>query len=114
MRSKDNFEVWLNDIVESAKLIEGYIASLSKEEFFNSDEKQDSVAHRLAIIGEAVQNLPQEFKSQYHNVPWAKAAAMRNVLIHEYFDVEEDLLWKTLTESLPEFKKQIQELLQEK
>jgi len=111
MRGNNNFEVWLHDIVESAILIEGYIGHLSREEFFNSVEKQDSVARRLAIIGEAVQRLPEDFKNRHPEIPWAKAAGMRNVLIHEYFDVDDDLVWKTLTESLPEFKRAIEQLI---
>ena len=113
MRKNSEVRVWLHDIVESISLIEGYIAGLSQEELFNSIEKQDSVARRLAIIGEAVQHIPEDFKNSLPNVAWAKAAGMRNILVHEYFDVENDLVWKTLNKSLPEFKKQIEQLIKD-
>jgi uncharacterized protein with HEPN domain len=111
MRDSKDPLVWLNDIVESADLIQSYIAGVPEEEFFASTEKQDSVARRLEIIGEAVKNLPEEFKAKHPHVAWSKAAGMRNVLIHEYFDVDHDITWDTLQNHLPVFKQAVQKLM---
>ncbi len=98
MRDRKSPSVWLADIVKSIGLIEEYTAGISQEDFFSSPEKQDAVFRRLEIIGEAVQKLPDEFRAKHPDVPWHKAAGMRNVLIHEYFDVDEDIAWDTLKE----------------
>src|SRR3989344_8245772 len=114
MRDNNDNLVWLADIIQSIDLIAQYIGNLDAEKFFNTDylEKQDAVAKRLEIIGEAVKNLSDDFKNIHPEIPWHKAAAMRNILIHEYFDIDHDLIWKTLTESLPEFKTAIVKLNQ--
>jgi uncharacterized protein with HEPN domain len=113
MRDNRDNKVWLLDIIESADLVALYITDISEEDFFESKEKQDSVIRRLEIIGEAVKNLPEDFKNRYSKIPWASAAAMRNVLIHEYFDVDLDVAWDTLKNDLPKFKQQIVDLMKE-
>jgi uncharacterized protein with HEPN domain len=112
MRDNKDSQVWLRDILESADLIELYLSGIDENEFFNSAEKQDAVIRRLGIIGEAIKNLPEDFKKQHPEISWNKAAGMRNILIHEYFDVDLDIAWNTLKNDLPVFKKAIQELIQ--
>ncbi len=113
MRDKaDNF-VWLKDIIDSIDLIDGYIANITKEELFHSEEKQDAVVRRLEIIGEAIKNLPENFKAQYPHIAWKKAAGMRNIIVHEYFDVDVNITWNVLKQHLPELKKAIEKLIQD-
>jgi len=69
------------------------------------------VIRRLEIIGEAVKNLPADFKKKKSSIPWQNIAGMRDFLIHEYFGVDLDLVWQTVKKDLPEFKKQILKLL---
>jgi len=112
MRDNKDNQVWLRDIIESADLIELYLFGIDESKFFSSIEKQDSIIRRLGIIGEAIKNLSEDFKMQHPKIVWSKAAGMRNILIHEYFDVDLDIAWSTLKNDLPLVKKAIQELLQ--
>jgi len=64
----------------------------------------------LEIIGEAVRNLPQDFKEKYPNVPWKEIAGMRNKLIHEYFGVNYGIIWRTVKEDIPRLGTQINEI----
>ena len=82
--------VYIDDIRDSIEAIKRYTAGLTKEDFFNSTEKQDAVYRRLELIGEAANRLPDEFRSQYHRIPWNKIIGMRNVLIHEYDSIDLD------------------------
>jgi len=52
------------------------------------------------IIGEAAANIPEDFQEQHPDIPWYQMKGMRNVLIHEYFGVDKDVLWKTVQEDL--------------
>lgn len=112
MRAKADNLLWLKDIVDSINLIESYIANLTEEEFFDSEEKQDAVVRRLEIIGEAVKNLPEDFKARHPGIAWKEVAGMRNVLLHEYFDVDMQITWNALKNHLPKFKKSIEQLIE--
>ena len=81
------------------------------EKLYKDIKSQDAVIRRLEIIGEAVKNLPADFKKKKSSIPWQNIAGMRDFLIHEYFGVDLDLVWQTVKKDLPEFKKQILKLL---
>ena len=92
--------VYIDDIRDSIKAIRSYTAGLTKEEFFNSTEKQDAIYRRLEVIGEAANRLPDKFKKQYPQVPWHKIVGMRNVLIHEYDSIDLDRVWETIQKDI--------------
>lgn len=103
--------VFLEHIRESLLLIEQYTNGVEQETFLDDIQLQDSVYRRLEIIGEAVKNLPMEFRSHHQHIPWKRIAGLRDVLIHQYFGVDAKLTWSLLQEGLPEFKEQIEALL---
>jgi uncharacterized protein with HEPN domain len=92
--------VYIDDIRDSIEAIKIYTGGLTKEEFFNSTEKQDAVYRRLAVIGEAANRLPDEFRNQYPQVPWHKIVGMRNVLIHEYDSIDLERVWETIQKDI--------------
>ncbi|PIT90286.1 MAG: hypothetical protein COU22_03050 [Candidatus Komeilibacteria bacterium CG10_big_fil_rev_8_21_14_0_10_41_13] len=100
-------ELFLEDIIESIKLIEKYSKGLDYAKFMRSTDSQDAVVRRLEIIAEACKNLPKEIKADYPEVPWRKINGIRNRIAHEYFGIDEKIVWQTVKEDLPEFKKQI-------
>jgi uncharacterized protein with HEPN domain len=106
--------IFLNHILESIEAIEKYMVNISAKEFLEDEEKQDAVIRRLEIIGEAVKNIPEEYKEDHAEIAWSKAMGTRNILIHHYFGVDLDIVWYTVTNSLPEFKKQISDLINHK
>ncbi len=103
--------VFLKHILESIEWIEKDIQGLTEEEFLKNVPIQDAVFRRLEIIGEAVGNLSDDFKEEHSDISWNKAMATRNILIHNYFGVDLNIVWDTVTQSLPEFKEQIKNLL---
>ena len=105
-------QVYLEDIIESSNRISEYIKGKSRVDFEDDFELQDAVVRRLEIIGEAIKHLPQEFRDQHPDIAWRKATGMRDILIHNYDDIEFDQVWLTITEVLPAFKEQIKDLLE--
>lgn len=102
--------IFLQHILESIELIEKRIEGASYEKFIKDVDLQDMTIRRLEIIGEAVRNLPKEFRDEYSDIDWQDAADMRSALIHGYFTVDLDVVWDTISNDLPVFKNQIIEL----
>lgn len=103
--------VFLRHILDSIEAIEEYTEDCSEEEFLDLREKQDAVVRRVEIIGEAVRNIPPDFREQHPHIPWKKIAGMRDKLVHEYFGVDFELVWEVVKNDLPPFKEQVEELL---
>lgn len=104
-------ETFLEHILESIVRIEEYVSGVSKEQFESSLKIQDAVLRRLEIIGEAVKNLPIDFKEKYPDIPWKKIAGTRDFLTHEYFDVDTELVWEIIGKDLQDLKSKISKIL---
>jgi len=106
-------KIFLQHILESIEILEGYVNGISEHDFINSIEKQDLAARRLEIIGEAVKNLPNSFRKKYPNIEWTEIAGARDVLIHAYFNVDPNLLWKIVKNDIPKLKNEVKIILKE-
>jgi len=108
--SKRGDKLYFEDIVNSIEKIEGYVEGMDFESFSNDFKTIDAVVRNLSVIGEAVNNLSEKIKSDNTNIPWNEIIGMRNKIIHEYFGVDEEILWKTIKEDLPEFRKLLKKI----
>lgn len=106
--SKRSPKLYLEDIVNSISKIEDYIKDMSSDSFSNNHMVVDAVVRNLEIIGEAARNMPEEFTDKHTDIPWQEMVSMRNKIIHVYFGVDNDILWKTIKEDLPKLKKQME------
>lgn len=99
--------LFIQDILESAELIEKYLQNKTRDDFLNSIALQDSIVRRLEIIGEAIRHIPYDLRAQYPEIPWKKVAGMRDNIIHEYFRVDLELTWIAATVEVQKLKRQI-------
>jgi uncharacterized protein with HEPN domain len=105
---------YLHDILDTIKSCERFIEGMDFDQFVSDEKTTFAVRHALEIIGEAVKHIPEEVKKEYPSVPWRKIAGTRDVIIHAYFGVDLNVIWKTANESLPELKSDIEKILKEK
>jgi len=104
----------LEDINEALGLIEEYVKGLEYSSWTEDRKTIDAVIRNLEIIGEAANHIPDAIQEKNRDIPWLQMKGMRNVLIHEYFGVDTDVLWRTVNEDLPPLKAQIQRLISER
>lgn len=109
--SKRMDKEFLLDIQEAIRRIEIYTKGLKYKDFLEKIETQDAVLRNLEIIGEAVKNLSLNLKKKYQDVPWKDIARMRDKIIHFYFGVNLDIVWKIIEDKLPQLKKQVEDIL---
>ena len=102
---------FLQDIQNSVAKIFKYTTNIDYQEFVSNDMVKDAVERNFEIIGEAVKNLSEDFRNQYSNIPFKQVAGMRDKLIHDYFGVDYEIVWKTIKDKLPQFNTDIINLI---
>lgn len=107
-----NPKIYLNHILISINKIEGYTKGMKKLNFIKNNLICDAVVRNIEIIGEAVKNLPMDFRKKYNYVPWKDIAGMRDRIVHFYFGIDYNLVWEVVVKDLPRLKKQIEHILE--
>lgn len=105
------YKVYLVDILSAIAKIERYSKDLDFSNFTNSELIVDGIVRNLEIIGEAVKNIPKTIKSKHKKIEWKKIAGLRDILIHEYFGVDPEILWDIVKNKIPDLKAQIKEII---
>lgn len=110
---KKDPKIFLRHIIESIEYIEKYTRGKRENNLRENQELQDAVVRRIEIIGEAVKNLPADFKKKYPEIKWRKITGMRDMMVHEYFGVDLKIVWKTVKRDIPLLKKDAQKILKD-
>ena len=94
----------VEDMLERIDRIARYTRGLDHDAFVDDDKTVDAVVRSFEVIGEAARRLPSEFKASHAEIPWHQIAGLRNRIVHEYFDVDVDLVWEIVRTELPRLK----------
>ncbi len=111
MKNRD-YRDYIQDILNSIIDVEDFIRGMSYEEFKKDKKTINAVVRSIEIIGEAGKKIPQVLKARHKRIPWKEMAGMRDKLIHEYFGIDVEILWKTAKDDLPPLKQPVQEFLE--
>jgi uncharacterized protein with HEPN domain len=90
--------------------IQEYTKNLTAQDFIDNELIQDAVIRNIEIIGEATKKISKDLKSQYQEIPWKEMSGMRDKLIHDYFGVDVNVVWKTVNEDIPYLKSLIENI----
>src|SRR3989304_6491303 len=106
-----NYLLYLEDILESVNNVQSYVASLSFNDLIRDRMRLDAIIRNFEIIGEAGSKIPQEIKDKYSSVEWRKISGFRNVLAHEYFGIDYEIMWEIIKNKLPNLQKDTKSIL---
>ena len=112
-KKKRYWTLYLMDMLESIRRIEVYTKDIGYEEFLRNNMIKDAVVRNVEIIGEAARNIPKEIQAKYSHIPWAEIIATRNVIAHDYFEIDYKIVWNIICKHLPTLKKELELILQE-
>ena len=101
----------IEDILDAITEIQSFVAGATREQFKTDAKTLKAVAADLMIIGEAANHVPDEVQEAHTDVPWLVMRAMRNRVVHVYFDIDPDILWDTVQQDLPKLVDPLKKLL---
>ncbi len=95
-------ESWLLDILTAARRVLQYAEGHTEASFQKSQLTQDAILRQLTVIGEAAKRISPEFRTEHPDIPWRRIAGFRDVVVHEYFRVNLEEVWRIAREDVPE------------
>ena len=106
-----DYKVFLEDILEAVGKIRDYTDGISQQGFTADAKTFDAVIRNLEIIGEAVKRIPEEIRSLRPEVEWKRIGRLRDILIHQYFGVDVQIVWDIVQRRLTSLEEAIRALL---
>ena len=105
-----DYRDYLQDIIDSINDIGNFIEGMAFDDFKEDRKTVNAVIRSIEVIGEATKKIPGPVRDKYPSIPWKNMAGMRDKMIHEYFGVDLEILWKTATEDVPPIKSSIKDI----
>ena len=103
--------LFLEDMQTACEKVARYVKNMKQKQFLEDEKTYDAVVRNLTIIGEAVKNVPQEFRELHLDIEWRKIAGFRDIAVHDYFGIDEDILWDIIQNEIPYLLKQLNQII---
>jgi uncharacterized protein with HEPN domain len=109
--SRRGWQNRVRDILDAIAEIQKFTRGMDYESFKNDIKAVRAVEMNFIIIGEAANQIPEDIEEKYTRIPWSLMRAMRNRIVHAYFEVDEKLMWDTIQNDLPPLIPELEKLL---
>lgn len=109
--SPRDWRVRLEDNVDAIRNTQAFVRGMTSVDFAADLKTMRAAAYEIGIIGEAASRIPIDVRTRYPDVPWDKMQGVRNVIVHEYFRPDVNILWQTVTQNLPPLVPLLEDLL---
>jgi uncharacterized protein with HEPN domain len=106
-------KLFVSDILDCMKKILTYTSGLTFEKFEYDTMVVDAVIRNLEIIGEASRNIPEDLREKYSDISWKNMIGLRNIILHDYFGIDYDTIWKIITVNIPETMPKVERIYKE-
>jgi uncharacterized protein with HEPN domain len=104
--------MFLKDVLQNAKRTENFTKNMTFADFSSDEKTTYATLHAIMIIGEAVKQIPEEVREKYPDVPWRQIGRMRDKLVHHYFAVDIEVVWKTVAEDIIPLREAVESILE--
>ncbi|MBI5880480.1 MAG: DUF86 domain-containing protein [Chloroflexi bacterium] len=102
---------YVRHIRDEALYLAAASRDLSKPQFLHDETRRRAFVRSLEVMGEAVKQIPEEYRRAHPSIPWRAIAGMRDLLIHHYFGIDYEIVWDAVSHEVPLLAKQVEELL---
>jgi uncharacterized protein with HEPN domain len=110
MTQRDD-RVYIGHMIDTASKALNFVEGLSREDFDDNEQLRLAVTHLLQIIGEAARRVSLEFRGDHPEIPWKAIVGMRSKVVHDYLNVDEDVVWNTVKNDLAPLIMELERLL---
>ncbi|MBI2119128.1 MAG: DUF86 domain-containing protein [Elusimicrobia bacterium] len=107
-----DYKVYLEDILQGISKINSYTAGIHLDGILEDEKTFDAIIRNLEIIGEAVKHLPDQVRNKNPEIDWKSIAGLRDILIHEYFGIDPEIILDVVKSKLPFLEKQVKKILE--
>lgn len=107
------YKDYVQDIVDSMDKAASFVGTMSFAQFTKDEKSVFAVVRALEIIGEAVKKIPVEIRRKYPEIPWREMAGIRDIVIHEYFRVDLEIIWNVVKERIPALKPSFEKMMED-
>lgn len=111
MKNKPNDQARLLHMTDAISERENYIRGMDYDAFEQDSKTRFASIKQLEIIGEAAYHLSVRLKEAHAEVQWQPIIALRHILVHEYYGIQSEILWRIITTHLPVFKKHLHKVI---
>jgi uncharacterized protein with HEPN domain len=110
MSQRDD-QVYIGHMIDTANKAIGFVAGLSREDFDDNEQLRLAITHLLQVIGEAARRVSLDFRNAHPEIPWKAIVGMRSKVVHDYLNVDEDVVWDTVKNDLTPLLLELEKLL---
>lgn len=107
------YDFFLLEMKAAAERIIKYTEGMTYESFVENMLVKDAVIRNFEILGEGVKHVPFSFQKQHRNIPWLQMLMLRNFIVHEFFDIDEEILWEVIVHDLEKNRDDLQGIIQQ-